>query len=345
MTDKKNEFSYSSPDLIEFFVKNYKPIGIVTLLGAIVSIIVALTIQPRFLSTAVVFPASSSSISNDLLSNNLGRKDILKFGEDEEVEQMMQVLKSDEIRDAAIEKFNLMEHYEIDPGTPFPLTKLHKKFADNISFVRTEYMSIKIEVLDTDPQMAADIANTIANQIDTAMNRMKKERALLALKLVEKEYLSSKKEMSQLTDSLKQLQLLGINNYESQAEVFNDAYARALLEGNQHNIKKLEEKIQILSEYGAAYTTIRNKLIYETERMSNLKQKYTEAMIDYEQTLPHKFVVDRAVKAEKKDRPVRWLIVSVTTIASFVFAVLLLIIITGLRQKIKEFNQLKKEAN
>ena len=337
--NKDTVFSFKSTDLIEFFIKHYKPIVIITLIGAIVSIIVALTIQPRFKSKVVLFPASSSSISNDLLSQNGGRKDILKFGEENEVEQMLQILYSDEIRDVILKKFDLMKHYDIDSLSSYPLTKLQKKFSENISFRRTEYMSIEIEVLDTDPQLAADIANNIANLIDTAMNRMKKERALLALQLVEKEYNNLKREMQVTKDSLSSIQQKGINNYESQAEVFNDAYAQAIVKGNKRNIKELEAKLDTLSKYGTAYTSLRNKLIYDTERLSNLKEKYTEAKVDYEQALPHKFIVDKAVKAEKKSKPVRWLIVVLSTFGSFIFAFLLLLFIDNSKRIIEVYKK------
>ena len=42
-------------------------------------------------------------------------KDFLEFGEEEEAEQMIQILRSDEIRHHVIGKFDLMNHYQIDP--------------------------------------------------------------------------------------------------------------------------------------------------------------------------------------------------------------------------------------
>jgi len=335
MEQKQQSFSFESTDLILFFIKHFKSLAIITAIGAVISIIVALSIPVRYKSTAIVFPTSSSSISNDLLSNNLGRKDILKFGSEEEVEQMLQVLQSDVIRDAIIKDFNLMEHYKIDKDGAYPLTNLQKKFNKNIQFTRTEYMSVVIEVLDTDKELAAAIANRITDLFDTAMTKMKSERALIALKLVEGEYNQSILDMNTLEDSLRKIQMLGINNYESQAEVFNDAYAQAILKGNTGQIKQLEAKIAILSEYGAQYSTLRNKIIYETERQSQLKSKYTEAKIDYEQSLPHKFIVDKAVVAEKKSKPVRWLIVVLSSFSTFIFSFILLILYEGLGKKLK----------
>ncbi|MCF8372289.1 MAG: hypothetical protein K9H64_11745 [Bacteroidales bacterium] len=328
-------FSFESPDLIDFFIRHFKPLAIITTIGAIVSIIVAFSITPRFKSTVVFFPASSSSISNDLLSLYLGSKDILRFGDEEDVEQMIQVLYSEDIRNRVVDKFNLIKHYEIDTLTPYPKTQLVRIWEDQISFRRTEYMSIEIEVFDKDPKIAADIANTIADLVDTAMTNIKKGKALLALKLVEGEYFTLRDEISVVQDSLKKIRLLGINNYETQSEVFYDAYAQGIIKGQTTHMKELEDKLQILSEYGGAYTNLRNQLIYETERLSNLKAKYVEAKVDYEQTLPHKFVVNRAIESEKKTKPVRWLIVSLSTLGTFVFAFIFLIMLEGLAQRLK----------
>lgn len=332
-------FSFESPDLIDFFIKHFKPLAIITTIGAIISIIIAFSITPRFKSEMVFFPASSSSISNDLLSLYQGSKDILRFGDEEDVEQMLQILYSADIRESIVKQFNLREHYKVDSEGAFPMTELERIWNNNITFRRTEYMSIAIEVYDTDPQIAADIANAIGDMVDTAMTNIKKGKALLALKLVEKEYFTLRDEISVVQDSLKKIRLLGINNYETQAEVFYDAYAVAIVKGQTKHLQALEDKLQILSEYGGAYTYLRNKMIYETERLSNLKAKYIEAKVDYEQTLPHKFIVDKAFKSEKKSKPVRWLIVSLSTMATFVFAFIFLIMIESLTQRIKDFKK------
>jgi uncharacterized protein involved in exopolysaccharide biosynthesis len=57
-----------------------------------------------------------------------------------------------------------------------------------------------------------------------------------------------------------------------------------------------------------------------------LRSKYKEAKIDATQSLPQKFVVDRAYPAEKKSYPVRWIIVVISTFASFFMAIIILII-------------------
>jgi capsular polysaccharide biosynthesis protein len=55
-------------------------------------------------------------------------------------------------------------------------TEALQEYESNITFKRTEYMAVKISVLDKDPQLAADIANTIAALLDSVKNDMQKER-------------------------------------------------------------------------------------------------------------------------------------------------------------------------
>ena len=69
-----------------------------------------------------------------------------------------------------------MNHYNIDLNSSYKNTLLQEEYTSNISFKRTQYMSVVIEVFDTDPQIAADIANNIASLLDSVKNRIQKER-------------------------------------------------------------------------------------------------------------------------------------------------------------------------
>lgn len=333
MSNNNIEYNFDSSGLFSFIFKHRKPLIIITGIAILLSSAISFIIEPKFKSTVIIFPASSTSVSHELLNENLVEKNILKFGEEEEVEQMMQVLQSDEIRDNIVKKYNLYKHYEIDTTSKFPKTKLIQEYNNNISINRTEYMSIEIEVLDKNPDTASNIANDIAAYLDTVMNRMQKSRAVKALKIVEKEYLSLKDHIKMLQDSIDALRALGIFDFESQSEVLMDAYAQALAEGRLEGAKKVKEKLDILAKYGGTYATMRDLLIYEIEKVSKLESKYQEAKVDVEQDLPHKFVVNKAQPAERKSYPVRWLIVLISTLSAFLLTVLLLIIIENVKKK------------
>jgi LPS O-antigen subunit length determinant protein (WzzB/FepE family) len=208
-------------------------------------------------------------------------------------------------------------------------------YSDNIAFKRTEFMSVKIEVLDENPKMASDIANDIASLLDSTKTRMQRDRADQALAIVETEYLRKKAAVETMTDSLHTLNLLGMFDYETQSERTNEQYAIALGKGDDRAIKALEKQLKIIADYGSAYMSVRENLYIQREQLNLLKKKYEEAKIDDEAVLTYKFIVNKAFPAERKSYPVRWLIVAVSTIASLVFGVLLLILFDNIR-KIKK---------
>jgi uncharacterized protein involved in exopolysaccharide biosynthesis len=251
----------------------------------------------------------------------------LEFGEDEQTEQMLQVLNSNKIRDKIIEKYDLMNHYGIKPNEKYRNTKLYETYESRIKFRRTEYTAVKITVLDESPTIAANIANDIADLFDSTMNAMRKEVSRKAFSIVEAEYFQLRNEVQQMEDSLNSLRRLGIHDYESQAEMINQQLAIELANGNRAGIKALEEKLEILAQYGGYYVSIRDMLEFERKQLSQIKAKYEEAKVDATQNLPHKFVVTSAYEAEKKSYPIRWLIMLIALTSTFMLVLLILAIL------------------
>ncbi|PKP17128.1 MAG: hypothetical protein CVU05_16095, partial [Bacteroidetes bacterium HGW-Bacteroidetes-21] len=315
--EKEKQFGFDMQSVIELAYLKKVPLIIIIILATVLSATISYLIPSRFESTVILFPSSTGSVSEALLSKSYSSKELLKFGTEEEVEQFLQILKSDDIRNRILEKFDLMNHYRIDPTGAFPKTKLYQMYDDNVSIRRTEYNSIKVSVLDEDPETAALIATDISDLGDSLIFKIQRTRAIRAFKLVESEYLEVQRILASLHDSLKSLRDSGIYEYESQAEVFNQAYADALIKGNQSAANQIDKKMKVLAKYGGNYSALRNQVIYETERMGLLRGKYMEAKMDAEQDLPHKYVVSQAEIPEKKSYPIRWLIVLVSVSATF----------------------------
>jgi uncharacterized protein involved in exopolysaccharide biosynthesis len=324
---------YNSLNVLFFIYKWRKQLTIVGVSAFIISGIVALTIQEKFKSTVILFPATTNSISKALLSDNPSNKeDILQFGEEEEAEQMLQILNSDEVRTRICEKYNLQDHYGIDPDDRYKRTKLYDEYFENINFKRTEYMSVKIEVMDNSADTAAMIANDIASLHDSTKIRMQHDRAKEALKIVEREYFSNLEEIKKMEDSIRVINGYGVFDYESQSEVMSEQYAIAISKNDQRAVKSLEDKLQVIGKYGSAYVSLRENLLLQRKQMNLLKSKYDEAKVDAEQVLSQKFVVSNAYPAEKKSYPIRWLIVVVSVLSSLLIAVVTILILENIRQ-------------
>lgn len=334
MMDQKQKegFSFSSLEVIDFIIRWWKPIGIATFAAAVLAAGASFLIQDKYKSTVVMFPSTTHSISKALIDvQGNSKADILEFGMEDDADQLIQILNSDEIRNRIIQKYNLMEHYDIDPSSKFAYTKLQKTYEGNIKYARTEFLSVEVRVMDHDPVIASNIANDIANLVDSVKNRMQKERAMEGLFIVQQEYDELATMVQSMEDSLTRIRLMGINDYESQSEVLNKEYASALAKGDQRAIKALEEKLHILSQYGGPYTALKEGLELYREQLSLMKIKLKEATVDATQNISHKFVVNRAFPAEKKSYPKRLFIVAGAALGAFILSILILIALDNYR--------------
>ena len=110
--------------LINLFRKWWKHLLIITLTTAILSVLFSspLFIRPKYKSYSTIYPSNLINYSNETVT-----------------EQMLQVFKSDDIRDTVLKKLNLIKHYEIDTLKPHYKTNLHKEWDANVTIHKTEY--------------------------------------------------------------------------------------------------------------------------------------------------------------------------------------------------------------
>ncbi|MEZ5071128.1 MAG: hypothetical protein R2751_09190 [Bacteroidales bacterium] len=314
-----NAFSFSSVDLLIYLWQKRLVLILVGLVAGITSIVVSLLITPMFQSSVIMFPASNAAISKELLSKNYsGRESAYAFGAEEQAEQLLQVLHSEPIRSRIIGKYNLMEHYEISPDDKYPYTRLHEQYTNNIKYRLTEFMSVEISVMDRDPVVAAGIANDICDLVDTVYNEMRKERAHEAYRLVNQAYTEAEHSLALLDDTLARVGAAVKDRFQTPGLRESDKLAR------------------VLAESAPAYVSTLILWLNESQIVADLSQRLNEARLEVEQNLPYKFVVERAHPSEKKAYPNKSLIVIVTTFASLLFALIVLIVRDNIRDRLAQ---------
>ena len=324
-----NDQSYdiNSNGIFRFLRKRRNVLFIISALAFISSIIFSLLIEDKYESSVVLFPSTTTSISRALLNDeNYKEKDFLEFGEEEEAEQLIQLLNSDTIRNYIINKFDLMNHYDINPEAEYRQTKLYEEYKSNIDFYRTKFMSVKIQVLDTDKEYAAKIANEISKKVDEVRNNILQKAAKQGFVIVEEEYNNLVAEINHMEDTLNQIRAKGVQDYEIQVEMLSNQYGAALVKGNNAAAKVLEDKLDTVSKYGGKYLSLVQQMEYEREKLSDLRKVYAEARVNAESTIDQTFIVNRAYASEKASYPIRWLIVVGSTVATFLFTMIVLIL-------------------
>jgi capsular polysaccharide biosynthesis protein len=321
MENKKLDLAESRQTLLRFLLAKRKPIVIITVLISLGSVVASLLMTPLYLSTAIVFPAATSSVSFSEQRN--AKSAAMDFGEEEQTEQLVQILQSSRIRDKIVQQFNLMAHYEIAASDVNKNYKLTKAYDGHFSFGRTRYGSIKIEVLDEDPKLAALMANKIVDLIDTVKNDMISERTIPAFEVNRRKKEQMERERDSVLNCLDSLAEMGVIALDVRSNLFQ-AYVDSKDATDRAELKK---KIEINMKYGAKYDGLEYIRNEKTVKLEDFRISYEQAESDANAKFNHKFIVERAVVADRKEKPKRMIIVFIATIAGFVLSIFSLLIL------------------
>jgi uncharacterized protein involved in exopolysaccharide biosynthesis len=323
--------SLNSTHLLYFIYSRWKLFAVLGLAAGLISSGVALLLEEQFRSTVVLFATPQHSIGEQFFEE-VKQNDLLEYGETEDAERLLQILNSDRIRSRIIEKYNLWQHYEIDRSEPGAQTLLAKQYASNVDAGLTRYGSIEVSVLDKNPQQAADMANDIAYLADSVANELRNGRAMEAFQYARGSYTQVQEEIAEMERQLGELYAMGIYDFGTQIEGLNEQYATAIGMGKTANAEKIRQQMENLSRSANQFNKLTNLLDAAYEREAILKKRYELMKLDAETKMPSAFVVDRAVAADKKAKPIRWLIVVISTGATLAFALLALLAAENIRK-------------
>ncbi|MGJ8661200.1 MAG: Wzz/FepE/Etk N-terminal domain-containing protein [Bacteroidota bacterium] len=329
---EKNEINLEEErqNLLVFIWKNRKVILMVTGAAAVISLVISFFLTPLYLSQAVVFPAATSTVSFSEQRN--AKASSMDFGEEEQAEQLVQILKSSKIRNRLVNRFDLFKNYDIDLDDVNKNYKLNKAYEQHIQFNRTRYGSIEIDVLDKDPKLAATIANTIVELIDTVKNEMVQERTMPAYEINKRKKDMLDFEMRKLQSQMDSLSNLGVVPIESRANLFQ-AYNESKGAEDRNFFK---EQIDINLKNGATYDGLQMLRDEEIVKLAKFEDSYDQAESDAHTLFNHKFIVESAVVADKKDKPKKAIIVILSTMGAFFFMIFALLI----RDRLKDLRKI-----
>lgn len=270
-------------DLIRTLLKWRKMIIIVTLLAAVVSVVVALTLPNYYKSTTIFYPQNLSAFDRGYLFGNESKERVQSlFGDKQDVNRVLSIANSAELIGEVIRSFNLPEHYGIDTTSGQWRFRVNKEFDENFKVIKSDLDNIELSIWDTDPQLAADIANYFVFRINQIYSGLLQDRNEKNEETVTQQLLSLEKELSAINDSLQSIRDTSTVDYR-------------VLRSMQTN------------------------LLEDFNNWKTLSTQY-KAAANYD--LNSLFIIEKAYKAEKKDRPVRWIIVISAVLAAFFLSIL-----------------------
>jgi capsule polysaccharide export protein KpsE/RkpR len=317
--DMENIFTNMS--LFKLIVKWRLSLTILLALSVAFSILFSCSwfIKPRYKSTAILYPSN-----------------LIPYSSETPTELMLQIFRSDDIKDSLISKFDLASHYNIDQTDDHFLTKVIKELESNIDVRKTEYESVVIEILDTKAEIASNMVKEMVNLFNKKARRMQREKSQEVLKIAESQLEKKQIQIDTLQKKLDSLRMVyGILDYKIQTKETMKAYYKMLGGGGKANLGSINGTIENLKEKGGEYLLLDDMFSAATKAYSELKKDYETALRDVTKELTYSNYVSSPVPADKKTYPIRWLIVLISFVSTFIFAMMIIMIVENIRNKKK----------
>ena len=283
--------------------------GIAAALAAMVFTMPAF-MPPRFKSTAVVYPSNLYTLSDE-----------------SETEQMLQLLADDDIQKVVTERFKLNERWGLNPGEPEYNYWIDLLYQERVTISPTRYESVEISCQDEDPEIAKQMAETILEIYNSELNKSILEKHIEYKTMSEREM----KELKGIMDSL-QSRLVsirtesGILDFESQSERYSEGYMRMLEKGGSgKNMEKVQSLMKELADKGSEVEILQAMIQGIQEAYADLSKKVAIERSKTVTELTYYQYVVRPQTADKKEFPVRWLMLALSVILTVIAASVLLV--------------------
>lgn len=251
-----------------------------SLIGMVLGITAYIALPKTYKSIGIIYPANPNT-RDQIISNP-------QFGHEIEVERLMQLLESRNIRTRVVKQFDLYSYYEIDTNELDWQERLNKRFINNIQFDRTKYMSIVISAELKDPNLASSVVNYIISVADDFRKEMYNQNIKSEL-----QYLKEKRDEQE-----KRFKTVRSKIYELK----DSTKAEDIIE----NFLNLSAKEQYYKSDFINSVVITDLL----EDFKTQKHKFMQYDIDYQQAVEvakrpvlKNYVVDRAIPSYKKVSP------------------------------------------
>ena len=269
-------------------------------------------IQPKFKSTAILYPAN-----------------LTPYGNETATEQMLQLMQSADIRRAVCDRFNLADRYSVNLNKKGGFAALYDTYNENVDIRRTEYESVKIDVYDTDPQEAANIVDTIINLMNLKARTLQRSKTYEIVKLLHDQLDYKRAQIDSLEAALRILrEKYGLLDYYIQSKEALKIYYKIIANGGSRDkLKELDAIMRNLEDKGAESVSLKQLHQKAFETYAEIRVLYDKAVSDAHKELTYANVVAKPYPADKKSSPVRWVIICISTLTAFVFALLVIILL------------------
>lgn len=308
-----NKF-FQNLDVLHVLQKRRLHLAAIVVMAAVLAIVFSgeTFIQPKFKSTAYVYPVN-----------------IIPYSMETPTEQLLQLFSSSDVRNMMVKRFRLPDHYEIDTASSAGLTKLYLEYEENVSVKKTEYESVKIEILDKDPRMASEMVAELINFVDIKARSVQREKTAEVVRIFADQLRRKKQQVDSVDVLLSALRVrYGLLDYKSQTKEVTKSYLKLASNNSQvSQYRGVDSLYRHLQNKGGDLIALSSQYKSLLDDYNAIKTNYDQAVSDMTKELTYTNVMAKPYPADSKSYPVRWVIVLVTILSSLLLAIIAFVMI------------------
>ncbi len=341
--------------------KYFKKLLIFNFSVVLLAVIVSFIVPKWYKASTTILPTGNNPGGIGALSalGSLGglASGLLGGGVSSDINRYLAILKSRNLRERVIKKYNLMAEYGSDN-----MEEALKAFDDNLKVDVGDEMQIEISFLDKNQDRVADITNYIVHCLDSTNISLSVQEAKNNREFISSRLRIAIDSLLLLQNNLKNfMQRNGVLDIENQVIIglqsigefrtellqkqveFN--VAKKQLRKNNAILRKLQTELDALrTQYEKFFSDslskdrlvpplskipdlyvkfiwLKKQIEYYEKVIEFLGPQYEQAKIQEAKTIPTLQILDYAIRPEKKHLPKRWLIVLITMFLSGIVSI------------------------
>jgi len=343
-------------DIIKLIYKRRKQIIIATSTITILTIVIMM-MMPDYYKATTIFYAASPDLSKP---DPLGETSVQKkyYGDKKDIDRLLTIANSNNIKDYLIKTFDLYKHYDIDSTEKYGKFKIRKKISKLFVVKKNDKDAIELSIEDKDKKMAANMVNDAREKIKTEVHNLIKKIQQSEIEKYNLEISDKNKKLKILFDSIEHIKTqYSIYDPTTQSEalteqltttksklsflksklksVVKDRYVKrdsisllkANIAGNISKLQELDSLIKIFNKGALKLSPLEKQKIQFINQMTLDNEKLNQLNAIYNSDFKVLHLVEKAEIPLRKFRPKRSLYVLGAFLLSLFFSILVVLII------------------
>lgn len=285
-----------------------------TAVSAVVAAIFALFVMDEYYySWSTFYPTNQAMTDRTSIFNTESAQQMEYFGGKGDINRILTIANSVPVIQSIIDSFDLPKHYDVDTTEKYWRTIVRKKFEKNYSAIRTEHDAVEISIYDTDPKVAAAIVNSIVAKIDRLNKQHVADTKRKVFNLIGKQISDMQQDIIEYNDTLATL------GEQYRIRVSQSTDGGVIVDGNDYKAVQL-------------YKSLLSKQTGISRELNNLASIRGQMEVTLENNESSLFVLEQAFAADRRTKPVRWLVVVVTSFIVFFISIIGVLLIEQIRE-------------